>query len=277
MAKPKKQIKRTVSKAGEVRYFYGGKRVSDKKGRSMYVRKGYSDFLPQSRGEKPKPFTPKLTKTELRTLQQIKAQRSLDRFHGRPVPKFISHFFRKVMKDFPESQEGIDFAKLKDGKGNPVYKRYSDIIREVDKGFEALTYTVETAQGLPWFRGRENITSITDIVERFSEPGFSNAKFWVRLPEYMPQPHDISGRNLVFEAIRNWEVLVIESVMEARQNVAYVKFDYHPKIDWKENMVIFDLRLKPGEIADHARDYADLKHEGVIIQVMTSDPIKRTS
>lgn len=275
MAKPKKQIKRTVAKSGEVRYFYGGRRIKEAKGRKLYVKANYNTFQHREEtGRNPK-FVPKPTSAELKTFHRAKAQRSLDRFRGRPVPKSFSYVMRQVLKSV--GPEPVDFSKLiNPATGKPVYPRYSSLLKVVQDAGQYLDFSVQTSQGLPGFRGRTALTSVTDIVEKFSEPGLDRLKIWVLLPEFLGGGQ-IEGRARGFDAIRSFETTVIESVMEARQNVAFVKFEYYPEYDFVNGVVKFDLRVKEGwDAVKNARDFADVQYYNVTVDVMYSDPIKKT-
>lgn len=257
-------FKRIIDSRGQARYYRNGKRISDKKGRAKYIRENFSQITLQS-----------LTQKETRSYTQAKAQRSLDRFRGRPVPKLISFVFRNVLEVI--GPDPVDFGKMiKDGK--KVWPRYSDLLRQVDFAAQnfPLRFQISSGQGLPGFRGRTKLESVADIVENFTRPEFSSVNFHAKLPEFLTPP-EVTGRIKTFEAIAFFETAVTESVMNSpdRDNVAFVRFEYQPDYDFIGKMVTFDLRVK--SMSENARDFADLKYYGVIVTVMTSDPKKRSA
>ena len=263
MAK-KLNLKRVIDRAGQVRYYGNGKRISDKRGVKKYVTENFTSIEPAI-----------LSKKELNSFQRSKVQRSLDRFNGRPVNKLISYVYRDLLKTI--GPEAVDFAKIKSSDGTQAFKRYSDVLRQVDFAEQnfPLEFQIQTSKGAPGFRGRESITSVVDMIEHFKNPVFSNLKYVAYLPGFM-STEVASGKIMVFEAISKFETYITESVMEGdRQNVAFVKFDYIPEYDFVNRVVTFDIRIK-NEPLDF-RDFADYTYYSCIVSVMTSDPVKRTS
>jgi hypothetical protein len=196
-------------------------RTSDKKGAKAFVDKNY-EVLKNN-------YT-KLTKKETTSLKRSKAQKSLYRWNGKAIKKEITDFLLKDGIIKKGSPKDLSKANL------PNLTRPSDLEREFifllnkDNVLDSVAHW-----GFEGFRNRvkaENIVSIKEELDKWLNNGFV-----LEVNDLENQYTGIKAWN----AIKKFEISVLEDYRQRISNVAFVSFDYKVYIDSESKRVIINL------------------------------------
>ncbi len=232
MAK-RNELKRTITKSGEVRYYRGGKRIKAKNGQRAWVRKNIQS--------EPQQFTP----SELRSYNALKRYQESWKFDGVQVQIVYVELLKKMA--IPVNRAvNKDLATIKDAAGKPIFKNFVDILRmidakaKVDKKFLRFV----TQVGLPNYRNRSvetfsdnKVKNIVDFVELLDTPAFKN----YTLSVIDPQGDEHRGRVKGVMALRDFEIEIGEQIQAIAKNSAFMRFSYDYSINPKEREIQIDL------------------------------------
>jgi hypothetical protein len=222
MAKRKTQspIKRITAKNGQIYYFKNGKRLSEKKGASEFVKTFFSQIDPK-----------KLSPKELQSFKGKQATSSRLRFKGRFVPKYLQTFLVEQKLINPnETEIRREFTEARD---------FGDFLRDIKSFVPKTVFLPQTEWGLPNSkRERATFESVIDIVENIqSDPLFSSLDLMVI---------DTDGTAWIdkmkaLDAIRDWEIDQIDEILKDGGNPAYTKFAHYGKIDIENGVLTINL------------------------------------
>ncbi len=155
------------------------------------------------------------------------------RFGGRFVPAVL----QLVLEEFnlvPAAGKSKDLKKE-----FPNVKDYGDLIKTIQNIIPKSAFVPASEYGLPnEKRGRENFTSVIDIVEQINNSPILSKLKLVVYDEYGVK-HE--GKFSALDAIMKYEVKTIEDVMKNGLGAAYVSFQYFGKIDIVNGLLIIDL------------------------------------
>jgi hypothetical protein len=240
-----KNIKRIVTKAGQVRYYGDGKRLKDKVGKSRFVKQNKT--LPVQE------YTP----GELRSLRALKTYQEGYKFNGISIKKIYVELLAKMgFKDAIKNIDKLknrDLSNLKDKDGNKVFPRgyFEEVLRmidaraKVDRSF----FTFATKKGMPGYRDRDfdtfkdnRVQSVIDFIELLNSDNFKNYK--LEVTDSQGDAH--YGRTAGLLAIRDFEIMVAERVKSVAKNIALIQFNYNYRLDIKNKTILLDLREKIG-------------------------------
>ena len=265
----KYQIQRT-EKNGEIRYFQGGKRISDKEGRRKYIQQNYEQLI--------RPFARKvnLSEEEQRTLRQSQSQKNLFTWKGKPQRKIVTELL-KATKIIPENAPR-ELTKLIDpDTGKPVFQTYGAFEQRFVKARDALTKSgvfLETELGAPSFRNRDEAQSIVSLFEQLKIIGYDGWNIVVRDAYGVHQ-----GLEKAMEAIRKYELGEMTAALgEGVRNIAFMSFTYKVEYDFKKKRVIVDTSQAEAKVkTSDPKRRTDQKHQKATLkkQLQKLDKPKR--
>jgi len=263
----KKNIKRIVTRTGEVRYFSNGKRLKNKSGQRLFVKAN------------PNLNESEYSKKELRSLKSLQRYNEGWKFNGVSVQSVYIELL-KAMSVPVSKAKNKDLATITNADGSPKYKNFSDILKLIDakakKDETFLRFCTE--KGLPGYRNRDfntfkdnSIKNIVDFVDLLNTDAFKNYKVKVIDPD--GETHQ--GRVKGILAIRDFEIMVGEKVKEAAENSAFTKFCYDYKIDFKTRTIIIDLTdiNANKDIKDYINDKNSKQGDSIVIKGKYKDVI----
>lgn len=230
----KKQIlKRVITKSGQVRYYKNGKRLKSKTGQRNWVK--------QNRDLAPESFTP----NELRSYNALQRYNDSYKFKGVSVQSVYIELLKKMA--VPVSlAKNKDLATIKGKDGKPLYKNFSDVLRDIDNRAKSDKKFLQfcTNVGLPGYRNRDietfrdnKIKSIIDFVDLLDQDSFKNYTLVV----LDSQGDEHRGRVKGVLALRDFEIMVGERVQQAAQNSAFLRFCYDYKLNIRDREIIINL------------------------------------
>lgn len=226
MAK-KQPIKRIIDSTGKVRYYQGGKRLTEAKGSKVFMR-----AEPES-GRKLN-LTQREIDFQKRSLAAQKAAAQRLRFDGKFVDKVYQEVLKnrnlpskgEVKKAFPSIKDFGDFEKTLQ---NFVGKKSRRITQDEDK---IVSYTTPNEK-----RARTSFDSVIDIVESLqTSPVYRLMNFVV----ITKNGQKLKG-NAALEYVRDWETNMLSKIMSENKNVAFVRFNHvvtpniiDKEVEWNE-------------------------------------------
>jgi hypothetical protein len=240
-----KNIKRIVTKAGQVRYYSDGKRLKDKNGKRAFVKQ--NSTLPEQE------YTP----GELRSAKALKTYQEGYKFKGVSIKKIYVELLAKMgFKDAIKNIDKLkdrDLSNLKDKDGNKVFPRgyFEEVLRMIDE--EAKTnksfFEFATKKGMPGYRERDfdtfkdnRVQSVIDFIELLNSETYKS----YRLEVTDMQGDLVVGRVKGLLAIRDFEIEVGDRVKSVAKNIALIQFNYNYRLDIKNKTILLDLREKTG-------------------------------
>lgn len=235
MAKKNQPIKRIIDSTGKVRYYQGGKRLTEAKGSKVFMR-----AEPES-GRRIR-LTQREIDFQKRSLAAQKAASQRLRFDG----KFVDKLYQEVLKNRNLPSKGEikkilpsvkDFGDLKKTLQNIVGKKSRSITQDEDK---IVSYTTPNEK-----RARTSFDSVIDIVESLkTSPVYQLMQFVVITKD----GQKLKG-TAALEYIRDWETDKLAEIMFKNKNVAFVRFNHlvTPNIIDKEVVWNEEEQPKPQE------------------------------
>ena len=231
MAK-KQPIKRIIDSTGKVRYYQGGKRLTEANGSKVFMR-----AEPES-GRRIK-LTQREIDFQKRSLAAQKSASQRLRFDGKFVHKVYQEVLNlpskgEIKKAFPSIKDFGDFEKTMQ---NIVGKKSRSITQDEDK---IVSYTTPNEK-----RARTSFDSVIDIVESLkTSPVYQLMQFVVITKE----GQKLKG-NAALEYVRDWESDMLSKIMSTNKNVAFVRFNHlvTPNIIDKEVVWNEEEQPKPQE------------------------------
>jgi hypothetical protein len=230
----KAPIKRTITKAGEARYYQGGKRATAKEGAKKYVKQ-----------ELQRPAPGSLTKEEQKLFNRFQAAQKIApkaaaqaaerlRFGG----KFVKNTIKKFLVDQnlfgPTSN-----TELK--KEFPNAKNYGDLLKALKELTPKSAILKEGEYGLiNAKRNRTTYESTVDVAEQFEKnPLFKALTLVLIVPEKDGTQKVYTGKIAALSALKDWETKKVEEFQ--RQGAAYLSFAHFGKIDIESDTITINL------------------------------------
>lgn len=232
MAKRKDtNLKRIVAKSGQIYYYKNGKRISEKKGASEFVRTYFSQIDPNKLSKQElQSFRGRVSAEEGKSKIKSNASERL-RFKGRFVPKYLQTFLVEQKLVSPKEKEIT--------REFPAVRSYGDFLKEVKDFVPKKAFIKQSEWGLiNEKRNRSTFESMIDIAENLTQdPLFSK----LQLVVITEDGKIINDKIKALEAIRDWEIQQIDDTMAAGGNAAYTKFSHFGHIDITNGKFIIDL------------------------------------
>lgn len=217
-------IVRTKARNGQIYYFKNGKRISEKKGASEFVKTFFNQIDPN-----------KLSPKELQSFRgKTAAKKGTEnrlRFKGRFVPKYLQTFLIEQKLINPKETEiRKEFTRVND---------YGEFLKEIKSFVPRTVFLPQSEWGLPNAqRERATFESVIDIVDNLqADPLFSRLDLMV-IDEDGTAWID---RVKALEAVRDWEIDQIDKILQEGGNPAYTKFAHYGKIDIENGVLTIDL------------------------------------
>jgi hypothetical protein len=200
----------------------------------------------------------RLKSAEGKAIQQAQFQKRSDaakkgaantyKFQGRAIPRIYAVLLQKLFpeKDFMQT---MDLSKWTKPDGTPIFKRYSDIQRNIDNASKSDSDIFKLLTEMGYFKDKEGRTALIDICEIIQQKEYDKFKFIL----IDAGGDEIRGRVAVCTAIRDFEVDVTTDIKNALgMNVVKTYFDYSPNYDFKNKIFKLDLQDQDPntEIAD---------------------------
>jgi hypothetical protein len=226
MAKRKNTtLKKVIAKNKQVYYYKNGKRISAEQGKRIEAQ----TFAKRSEAAK-------------------KAAANTYKYQGRPIPRIYAKLLSKVFPNL-DLLKTMDLSKWTKPDGTQLFKRFSDIQKNIDNASKADSDIFRLLTEMGYFKGKEGRTALIDICEIIQQKEYDKFKFIL----IDAGGDEIRGRVSVCSAIRDFEVDVTTEIKDAiGMNVVKTYFDYSPNYDFKNK--IFELNLQDQdpnvEIAD---------------------------
>jgi len=236
-----KEIKRIVTKSGEVRYYQSGKRLKRNIGQRRFIK--------QNPNVNPDDLSP----NELKSFKASKKAKTLYKFKNlaRVQPVYITILKELGVLGKDETLPNNDLYYLYDENGNRYFENYSDLVEYVDNAAKEnpLVYQWCNEVGLPNYRGRtindfynNRLTSIVDIVDLIDSPSYKYFKFIV----YDTNGEKHEGRVKPLLVLKDFEIMFGSRVRSKVSNSAYLRFCYDYHVDIINKTLTIDLtNMKP--------------------------------
>jgi hypothetical protein len=226
MAKRKtNKLRVKVAKNNVLYYYLKGKRIKSSEGRKIQEEQ----FRKRSEAAK-------------------KAAANTYKFKGRAIPRIYAKLLQKL---FPKGDflKTMDLSKWTKADGTQLFKRYSDIQKNIDNASKRDSDIFKLLTEMGYFKDKAGRTALIDICEIIQQKEYDKFKFIL----IDAGGDEIRGRVSVCSAIRDFEVDVTTEIKDAiGMNVVKTYFDYSPNYDFKNK--IFELNLQDQdpnvEIAD---------------------------
>ena len=272
MKKRNVNIKRIVTKSGQVRYYANGKRLKERIGRKKYVKQ--NPDLPLNQ----------LTESEKKSAKGLKRYNDSWKFNGRQIQPIYIEVLRQLGVPFGKAKNK-DIATIKDENGEILYKRWYTVLRAIaekaKKSKEFLRFLVE--KGLPNYRGRDyetfkdnRVKNITDLSDLLDAEVFKNYTLVVT----DEQGDEHRGRVKGLLAVRDFEINVGEDIMKLSSNSAFMNFEYSYTLNITQRELRINLQKtnKYKELSDYLTRAYDPKEsidvndlwENVDLEIMFS-------
>lgn len=272
MKKKNVNIKRIVTKSGQVRYYANGKRLKDRLGKKKFVQQNPNLPLNQ------------YTESEKRSAKALKRYNDAWKFNGREIQPIYIEVLRQLGVPLNKAKNK-DVATIKDKDGKVMYSRWYSVLRAIAEraktSKEFLRFIVE--KGLPNYRGRDyetfkdnRVKNITDLSDLLDTEVFKNYTLVVT----DEQGDEHRGRVKGLLAIRDFEINVGEDVMKLSTNSAFMNFDYSYTLNIKKREIYINLQKtnKYKELSDYLTRAYDPKEsidvsdlwENVSVEIMFS-------
>ena len=226
MAKRKNnKLKIKLATSGVIYYYLKGRRLKSAEGKAIQ----------QAQFEK-------------RSIAAKKGAANTYKFQGRAIPRIYAVLLQKLFpeKDFMQT---MDLSKWTKPDGTPIFKRYSDIQRNIDNASKSDSDIFKLLTEMGYFKDKEGRTALIDICEIIQQKEYDKFKFIL----IDAGGDEIRGRVAVCTAIRDFEVDVTTDIKNALGfNVVKTYFDYSPNYDFKNKIFKLDLQDQDPntEIAD---------------------------
>jgi len=226
MAKRKNnKLKIKLATSGVIYYYLTGRRLKSAEGKAIQA----AQFEKRSQAAK-------------------KAAANTYKFQGRAIPRIYAVLLQKLFpkKDFMQT---MDLSKWTKPDGTPIFKRYSDIQRNIDNASKSDSDIFKLLTEMGYFKDKEGRTALIDICEIIQQKEYDKFKFIL----IDAGGDEIRGRVAVCTAIRDFEVDVTTDIKNALgMNVVKTYFDYSPNYDFKNKIFKLDLQDQDPntEIAD---------------------------
>jgi hypothetical protein len=233
MAKRKTQspIKRITAKNGQIYYFKNGKRLSEKKGASEFVKTFFSQIDPNKLSPKEvQSYRGKLASEQGKSKLKKEASNRL-RFKGRFVPTYLQRLLiEQKLIDPNEREIRREFTEV---------RSYGDFLKEIKSLVPKTAFLRQSEWALPsQKRERTTFESVIDIADTINtDPLFST----LELNVVDPAGDVITNRVKALEAVRDWEIERIEQIQIEGGNPAYTRFSHYGKIDVEQGTLTIDL------------------------------------
>jgi hypothetical protein len=241
MAKRKNtQLKRVLAKSGQVYFFKGGKRIAKKKGEKLFTKE-----ILKGQTQVPRNLTPQEELFLKRSKAAKKAAANTYKFKGRPIPRIYAVLLQKL---FPKGDflKTMDLSQWKKPNGEPIFKRFSDIQRNIDNASKQDSEIFRLLTEMGYFKDKEGRTALIDICEIIQQKEYDKFKFIL----IDAQGDEVTGRVAVCTAIRDFEVDVTTDIKNALgMNVVKTYFDYSPNYDFTNKIFTLDIQDQDPDIS----------------------------
>jgi hypothetical protein len=233
MAKQKKTniVKRITAKSGQIYYFKNGKRISEKKGASEFVKTFFSQIDPAKLSPKEaQSYRGKLAAQQGKAKLKKEASGRL-RFKGRFVPTYLQRLLiEQKLIDPNEREIRREFTEV---------KSYGDFLKEIKDLVPKTAFLRQSEWALPsQKRERTTFESVIDIADTINtDPLFST----LELNVITPDGDVITNRIKALEAARDWEIERIEQIQQEGGNPAYTRFSHYGNINVENGTLTIDL------------------------------------
>jgi hypothetical protein len=233
MAKQKKTniVKRITAKSGQIYYFKNGKRISEKKGASEFVKTFFSQIDPAKLSPKEaQSYRGKLAAQQGKAKLKKEASGRL-RFKGRFVPTYLQRLLiEQKLIDPKETEIRREFTEV---------KSFGDFLKEIKDLVPKTAFLRQSEWALPsQKRERTTFESVIDIADTINtDPLFST----LELNVITPKGDVITNRIKALEAARDWEIERIEQIQQEGGNPAYTRFSHYGNINVENGTLTIDL------------------------------------
>lgn len=249
----KKPVKRTLvqTKYGpQVRYYQGGKRLTEAKGRKKWVKENYEALNRPYAKDKPV-----LLPKEQKAFTWSRAQKELYTYKGKRIKKIVTELL-KATKDLPEDGPKEITQILDPNTGKPAFRNYGELEQIYERQRQALeqSYTLaESLYGAAGWRNRTQNESATSLLESLKIVGYDGWKLVV-----IDQDVVYNGKVKGMEAIRRYEEREMDAAQKTFEDVSALSFTY--TLDWNFTTKTITINT-----------------DDAVAQIRQSDPKKRTN
>lgn len=223
MAKRKSnQLKVKIAKNNVLYYYLKGKRIKSAEGQKIQAEQ----FEKRSKAAK-------------------KAAANTYKYEGRPIPRIYAVLLQKL---FPKGDflKTMDLSKWNKPDGTPLFKRYSDIQKNIDNASKKDSDIFKLLTEMGYFKDKEGRTALIDICEIIQQKEYDKFKFIL----IDADGDEVRGRVSVCTAIRDFEVDVTTDIKDALgMNVVKTYFDYSPNYDFTKKIFRLDLQDQDPDIS----------------------------
>lgn len=215
--KKQKQVKRVVSKNGQIRFYQDGKRLTDKKAVEILSKQ-----------------------SKERQRRAKESAKELLYYKGKALSKSDSYLLRLALQEKVKDEKRLD--KIQRNDGTKFFRTKAELNRLIDQQAKSLknffvteNVYLDTKDGKS---GKISKRGSMDLGEFLLKGAFS--QFKVTLIDDNFQYH--RGKVSVMSAIADFELRIMMAVTEADQNMGvHVTFDYRFEVSTTLRTIIIDI------------------------------------
>jgi hypothetical protein len=220
MKKRKSQaLKKTVTKSGQVRYYKGGKRLSEKKAFEILKKK-----------------------TQERQAKAKKSAEGLLYYKGKALTKAESYLLRLSLKDKVKTEKRLDKIQTNDGK--KIFRtkqQLNDLIMQQARSMKDF-FATENVRGKfkAGYEGKIDKRGSMDVAQFLQDGAFSRYKAVLMTPDYQM----IVGKIGVVNYLATLEIMLMALIVEAdEEKGVQVQFEYRIEVSTIHQSVFIDLQI----------------------------------
>lgn len=218
--KKQKQVKRVVTKSGQIRFYQDGKRLTDKKAVEILSRQ-----------------------TKARQKRAKESAKELLYYKGKALTKAESFLLKLALKDKVKTENRIDKLKLSDG--SKVIKNKGQLDRLILQQARSRKnfFGSENVRGKfkSGYEGKVRERGSMDVGEFLQKGAFSSFKVVLINEDFKT----IRGKVSVMKALADFELKIMDSVINADESKGIrVSFDYSIEVSTTMKSVLINLTPK---------------------------------
>ena len=224
--KKQKQVKRIVTKSGQIRFYQDGKRLTDKKAVEILSKK-----------------------TKQRQQKAKESAKDLLYYKGKALSKAESYLLRLTLKDKVKNENRIDKLRLENG--SKVIKTKGQLDRLILQQAQSKKnfFGSENVQGRfkDGYEGKVQKRGSMDVGDFLQKGAFSQFKVVLINEDFKT----IRGKISVMSAISDFELKIMDAIIKADENKGVqVAFDYRMEVSTILKKVMIDITPKDNRSMD---------------------------
>lgn len=230
MAKKSKQLKRIVTKKGQIQYYKGGKRVSDAEALKILS-----------------------TKAKARQKKAKESAKNLLYYKGKALSKAESYLLRLSLKDKVKNERRLDKLTLNDG--SKLFKTKSVLDRLIIQQAKSMKnfFATENVRGKfkDGYEGKVDKRGSMDVARYLEEGAFSRFQVVLITADFQR----LKGKVSVVNYLTKLEIYLMEIINDADpEKGVQVQFEYRIEVSTTLKLIMIDLSPIANNLEEFVRN-----------------------